>query len=133
MPNEPIHSRASSPPKEVQEALARLPDSAWTVVLAECTVDYVVSETVIDIGGVPTVARRKQYRADDLLQRANAQEFNDSEGKRWKDGRVVARLPLNVLFGTEIAQKLREGDQDHMKWWLNSEAAKPFRCFRGRV
>lgn len=130
MPNAPIHSR-SSPPQAVQDALARLPDSAWTPV--ETTADYVISETVIDIAGQPTVARRTQYIADEMLQAANRQEYEDSAGKRWKDGRVVARLPLNMIFGTEIAAKLREGDRDHLKHWLNSEAARPFRTFRGRV
>ena len=25
------------------------------------------------------------------------------------------------------------GDHDHLKWWLNSDQAKPWRNFRGRV
>lgn len=131
MPNAPIHSR-SSPPKEVQEALERLPDSAWTPV--HVTEDYVISETVIDVGGKMTIAQRTQYLADELLQKANRQEYQDSHGKRWGDGKVVARIPMNVIFGqSEIAAKLREGDRDHLSWWLDQETNRPFRTFRGRI
>jgi hypothetical protein len=47
----------------------------------------------------------------------------------------VARVPLNVFYGSEseITKKLKEGDHDHLKWWLNSDQAKPWRNFRGRV
>ncbi len=96
------------------------------------TPDYIVYQTVIDIGGVPTIAQKTTYLADDLLQRANAQEYADSEGKRWGDGRVVARVPLNKVLA-ELGPHLRSGDRDHMRHWLNSEAARPFRTFKGRV
>jgi hypothetical protein len=129
LPNAPIHSR-SSPPQAVQDALARLPDSAWTPV--ETTADYVISETVIDIAGQPTVARRTQYIADETLQAANAQEYADSEGKRWKDGRVVARVPLNKVLA-EMGPYLRSGDRDFTRWWLNRPENLPFRTFRGKV
>lgn len=131
MPSAPIHSR-SSPPKDVQEALSRLPDSAWIPV--EVTKDYVVYETVIDIAGKMTIAQKTEYLADDLLQKANKQEYDDSHGKRWGDGKVVARIPMNMIFGqSQIAEKLREGDNDHMRWWLNNPANAPFRTFKGRV
>lgn len=126
-----MHSR-SSPPKAVQEALANLPDSAWTPV--ERTPDYVISEAVIDIAGTMTIAHRKQYVADQLLQDLNRHEYDDSQTQRFGDGKVVGRIPLNVLFGhSEIATKLREGDRDHLKWWLNKDENRPFRSFKGRV
>lgn len=126
-----MSERRSAAPQAVQDALNRLPDSAWT--RYEVTEDYVRSYTMIDIGGVMTRAERTQYLADDLLQRANADDFNDSHGKRWGDGRVVARIPMNKIFQSEFADKLRAGDRDFTKWWLNSEAARPFRTFKGRI
>jgi hypothetical protein len=47
----------------------------------------------------------------------------------------VARIPLNVLYDpkTQIIEKLQQGDKDHMKWFLNSEKARPWRNFRGRI
>ncbi len=130
MPNAPIHSRTNLP-KGVEEALARLPDSAWTIF--KTGPDHVTSVAMMDVNGVATKFLRTQYIADELLQKANTQEYNDSEGKKWKDGRVVARLPMNMIFQTEIAQKLREGDRDHLTYWLNKEENKPFRTFRGKV
>jgi hypothetical protein len=41
-------------------------------------------------------------------------------------------VPLNKFFA-ELAGKIRQGDKDHAKWWLNSDEARPFRTFRGRI
>lgn len=79
--------------------------------------------------------QRTEYLASDELLEANRQEYNDSDGKRWGDGKVVARIPLNVLFSPEhqIAEKLREGDTEHLKWWLNRSENRPFRTFKGTI
>ena len=124
-----IHSR-SSPPPDVQEALARLPESAWTVF--DVGEDYVTTVAMLDVNGVMTKFLRTQYVADEMLQRANAQEYADSEGKRWKDGRVVARVPINKVLA-ELGPHLRSGDRDHLDWWLNKPENLPFRTFKGRV
>lgn len=121
--------------KTRDEILASLPEESWIPVPGLSGADYVRSYTLIDIGGIPTEVWRTQYLADADLQALNTHEFNESEGKRWGDGKVVARVPLNVLLDPkhEIAAKKREGDRDHLKWWLDSEAAKPFRTFKGRI
>lgn len=115
---------------DLAKVLNALPDSAWTPF--EVTEDYIRSYAVIDLGGEKTTVARTQYLADDLLQRANTQELNDSDGKRWGDGKVVARVPLNKWFA-ELRDKVKEGDRDHLSWWLNKEENRPFRTFRGRV
>lgn len=125
-----MHSRSNAN-EDVRRALALLPDNAWTPF--EVTDDYVRSFTMIDLGGNPVRAERTQYLADELLQKANTQEYNDSHGKRWGDGKVVARVPLNVMYGSEMIAKIREGDRDHLSWWLNKEENRPFRTFRGKV
>jgi hypothetical protein len=116
--------------ESVRAALALLPDSAWTPY--EVTEDYVRSFAMLDLGGQQVRAERCQYLADDLLQKANAHEYAESEGKRWGDGRVVARLPLNKWF-SELRDHVRDGDKDHLNWWLNKPENKPFRTFRGKV
>ena len=110
-----------------------IPESSWTV--CERGDDYVISATTVSIDGMPVRAERTQYLADEMLQAANRQEYNDSEGRRWGDGKVVARVPLNVIFSGnhELAENIRNGDRDHMKHWLNSEAALPFRTWKGKV
>lgn len=79
--------------------------------------------------------QRTEYLANDTLLEANRQDFNDSETKKWGDGQIAARIPLNIFYSAEhqIAEKLREGDKDHAKWWLNSEKGRPFRSFKGTV
>jgi hypothetical protein len=110
---------------------SKIPDSAWQ--LFEVTPEYRRYRVIIDENG--SYAQKTEFIADDKLVADNQQEFNDSYGKRFGDGRVVARIPLNVLYGqqSQITQKMREGDEDHLKWWLNSEAARPFRTFRGHI
>lgn len=78
---------------------------------------------------------KTEYLADNELVEQNKALFNESEGKRWGDGQVVGRIPLNVLYSSQhqIAEKLREGDRDHIRWWLNSEHALPYRTFKGRI
>lgn len=78
---------------------------------------------------------KTEYLADDELVTQNQRDLHDSQGKRFGDGQVVARIPLNILYSSQsqIMEKLREGDKDHVKWFLNSEAGRPYRCFRGKV
>jgi len=107
-----------------------IPEHRWTAF--DVTDDYVRSYTYVDINGTMVRAERTQYLADQLLQDANRQEYNDSAGKRWRDGRVVARVPLNKWFA-DLRNKVKAGDRDHLTWWLNREENRPFRTFKGKV
>lgn len=118
-----------------QPDYSAIPDGDWHVV--EVTDDYIRSEAWLDTDKT-TKVQRTQYLADDLLQRANAQEYEDSEGLRFADrdvgalGTMVARVPLNVFFD-QLGDGVRSGDRDHLDWWLNQEANKPFRTFKGKI
>lgn len=110
-------------------------DDAWELV--EITPDFIRHRAAIDRapnGDVTYVYKTEPRGLTELLD-SNRQSFDDSHGKRFGDGRIIGRIPLNVLFdpSTQIAEKLREGDKDHLKWWLNSQDARPFRTFRGKV
>ena len=112
-----------------------IPDDAWEFV--EITDDFIRHRAVYERlpnGDVAYVYRTTPRAIAGLLE-DNKQALNDSYGKRFGDGQIVGRIPLNVLFDPklQIAEKLREGDRDHMKWFLNSEAALPYRRFRGKV
>jgi hypothetical protein len=110
---------------------SKIPDSAWE--LSEVTPHYRRYLCPIDDKG--TFAQKTEYIADDKLIADNQQEFNDSYGKRFGDGRVVARIPLNVLYSqqSEISRRIKEGDEDHLRWWLNAERARPYRTFKGVI
>lgn len=112
-----------------------IPDSEWKLV--EVTEDFVRYEAPLErlASGDVVYVRKTVPRGLTAMLEDNKRSLDDSYGKRFGDGQIVGRIPLNVLFdpATQIAEKLREGDSDHMKWWLDSEAALPYRRFRGRM
>lgn len=76
--------------------------------------------------------RKTENAIEAEILESNRQRFNDSHGQRFGDGKVVASIPLNVFY-RDFASRLKEGDTDFMRWWLNSEQNRPYRTFRGKV
>lgn len=76
--------------------------------------------------------RKTENLAEPALLDQNKQLFDDSQTKRFGDGKVVARVPLNVFY-RDVASRLKDGDEDFMKWFCNHEQNRPYRTFRGRV
>lgn len=60
----------------------------------------------------------------------NKQSYNDSDGKRWGDGKVVASIPLNVLYRDFEG---RWNDPDFTDWYLNNPENRHWRKFKGNV
>lgn len=75
---------------------------------------------------------KTEYFADDELLEDNARLLDESQTQRFGDGKVIARIPLNRFY-QDLASGIKQGDKDHLKWWLNRDENKPFRTFRGRV
>lgn len=118
----------------IDPAKLRIPDDAWEFV--EISEDFIVHRARIerDAHGNVQYVYRKAPRGIDALVEDNKRSMNDSASKRFGDGKIVASIPLNVLFDPrlQIAEKLQEGDRDHLKWFLNKrEEALPFKRFRG--
>lgn len=110
----------------------RIPDDAWELV--EMTPSYKRYVCMIDDQG--SFATKTEYLANDALIAANQERFDDSIGRRFGEGgQVVARIPMNVLYGSEheLNKKMVEGDWDHMRWWLNRDEAKPFRTWKAQI
>lgn len=76
--------------------------------------------------------RKTENLAESALLEQNRQSFDESQSKRFGDGKVIARVPLNVFY-RDFAKRLKEGDDDFVKHWLNSDQNRPYRTFRGRV
>lgn len=120
-------------PDEIGQSI---PESAWKVV--EVTDTHVVSEAWLDSEG-KTKIRRRQLIGDEELQAINRHLYDTSStfSKRSMGaiGTPVANIPLSLLYSkqTEIAERIRGGDREHLRWWLNSEAARPFRTQKGRL
>lgn len=108
-----------------------IPDSAWEFEgYSPCgTKRY--SRVWID-KEAGTYIRRSEFVPQDELKAMNREQLNDSYGKRFGDGRVIARIPLNHLY-QEVVPYLQQGDKDHLKWWLNRDENQVWRNFRGKV
>lgn len=79
-----------------------------------------------------TFFRRTTNLTEPALLEQNKQLLDESQTKRFGDGRVVARVPLNVFY-RDVASRLKEGDEDFAKWWLNNQQNRPYRTFRGKI
>lgn len=62
----------------------------------------------------------------------NIAEFNDSEGKRWGDGKVVASIDLPTYFNKIVPAK-QNGDDAYIRRWLNDSDNRKYRTFKGTI
>lgn len=117
-------------PIKLDPEQVRIPDDAWE--FEELTEDFVVHKAVVTLpnGNVGTVYRKKPRQLTAMLE-DNRRLLNESDGKRFGDGRIVGRVPMNVLF--ENVERLRDGDTDWLKWYLNHSDNRMYRTFRGKV
>lgn len=87
--------------------------------------------------------QRTEFFADEQLQALNAEERVSRDGKSWsagmgseKGGNVpmvrVSRVPLNKFYA-DLAPKMQQGDDEHLKWWLARDENQPFRTKTGRL
>lgn len=79
--------------------------------------------------------RKTENLIEDQLIAHNQESLNDSYGKRFRGdavGTKMASIPLNIFY-RDFAKRLKDGDEDFAKWWLNNEQNRPYRTFRGRV
>jgi len=115
----------------------------WRLVELTDTYRRSVGQGTHPVSGLPIEVMRTEFLADEQLQDLNAEERASRDTKRWgiglggeKGGNVpmirVGRIPLNKYFA-ELAAKSREGDKDHLKWWLNNEKNAMFRTKSGKL
>ena len=110
---------------------SRIPDSAWEFDgyssdgLRRHYIHWVDKENGVAF-------RKTENLIEDQLIEQNRQSFNESHSKRFGDGQIVGRIPLNVFY-RDFAKRLKEGDDDYAKWWLNNDQHRPYRTFRGKI
>lgn len=68
-----------------------------------------------------------------LVAEANAEEAKANDGKRFGDGKIVARIPLADLFRGAVGEAFKAGDQRYLKKWLNNSDQHWLRTFRGHL
>ena len=68
---------------------------------------------------------------DDLFERTQTARA-ETAGKSWGDGQKVASIPIHI-WQRELAEAQREGDEKHVKKWLNDPDHAKFRTKEGKV
>lgn len=72
------------------------------------------------------------YRVDPVLE-ANRAKYNESFGKRWGDGQVVASIPNGIYYHGDFAKATDNRDEAWIKRFLNDSDNQKLRTFKGRV
>ena len=62
----------------------------------------------------------------------NKAAYNESEGKRWGDGQVVASIDLPTYY-SKIVPARQAGDEAWFKRWLNDPDNRAYRTFKGKI
>lgn len=76
--------------------------------------------------------RKTENLAEPAMLEENMRLLNASQSQRFGDGKVISRVPLNIFY-RDFASRMKDGDTDFMKWWLNRDQNRPYRTFRGKV
>lgn len=72
-----------------------------------------------------------QMLVDPILE-ANQRSYNESAGKRWGDGQIVASIPENIYW-EKFAPAKKAGDDQYIKRLLNDSDLRKLRTFEGKV
>lgn len=110
---------------------ARIPDHLWE--FEGVSHDGLRRTYTVTIDGY--TFRKTENLVENELLALNQAELNDSHGKRFSNdaiGTKMASIPLNIFY-RDFARRLKDGDTDFIKNWLNREENRPYRTFRGRV
>jgi hypothetical protein len=129
--------------KSIKLTEADVANCVWQFVGREGAYNVYVGHGTHPVSGVEITVEKREPVFEGELIALNTEERNSRDSKRWgagagseKGGNIplvrVGRIPLNKFFA-DAAQKMREGDKDHLRWLLNSEAYQPFRTKSGKV
>ena len=75
--------------------------------------------------------KRIQHNSD-LLFRENKFLFNESQGQRWGDGKVVSSIPMNIFEGA-LGEAAAAKDNKYIRKFLNDPDNRKFRTFEGNL
>ncbi len=76
---------------------------------------------------------RREWKGTDKLLDLAAQERSANEGKRWGEGQVIGRTPMNLYYSSGLAEASRQRDDKFIKRFWNDPDHAKLRTFRGRI
>jgi len=139
----------SSPPDP-----SRIPDHLWEY--EGESLDGLRRHYLCRVDGY--VFRKTENLVEDQLLAENRASLNESYGNKFRDDAIgtkgvkeiksweIGNLVINrlrkidklsyLLFASvyrDFASRLRDGDTDFVKHWLNHDENRPYRTFRGKV
>jgi hypothetical protein len=79
-----------------------------------------------------TMVMKTESYLPSIVAEENAKLFAANEGKRWGDGQVFARVPLNIRM-KELAEPTQQGDTKYLRKWYNDPDHRQWRIFPGKV
>lgn len=114
--------------RTLEAALDPANPGAW--VLVEETPSFRRYE--LDMGDGRVILRTEHLQTDALLA-GNAMDRSANAGKRWGEGQVIGRLPLNLYYASGLAEAMRQGDMAWVRRFWNDGDNARFRTFEGQV
>ena len=76
---------------------------------------------------------RREWKGTDKLLDLAAQERSDNAGKRWGDGQIIGRVPLNLYYASGLAEAARQNDRAFVKRFWNDSDHRNLRTFEGKI
>ena len=79
--------------------------------------------------------QRTEYPHTEALFNINHEELMQNQGTSWGDGKVVGRIPMNVLFNDKLglSDAVADGDDAYVNKWLYHGDNAKFRTRGGRL
>jgi hypothetical protein len=77
--------------------------------------------------------QKTEYFTEELIADNRRQQV-DNLNEKFGDGKIVARVPMNIAFGNSyFSDALKNKDENAMSKWLNDKDNEAFRTFGGKV
>lgn len=115
----------------------RIPESAWEPIEYDSEGYWRKDRAWIvkphgETDGISVIRKVNLFEEELLKQNREQHDTPQSFLRKGDIHAKAASVPLNIFY-EDIAPKMKEGDRDHLKWWLNSERAKPYRTIKGKI
>jgi hypothetical protein len=79
------------------------------------------------------LVRKTECKGTETVLESNRELLKDSDGQRWGDGKIAARVPMNVWFSSGLAEANKQRDYKYMKKFYNDSDHRKYRTFKGRI